>query len=384
MDYTTHYSELRDLLRAGSGQLPLENEDNIQLLNSNFKSEFSIQLNSDPSHSLDAIFADSQKTVSRNAEFNLPIVRPAGDKALKNAIILLHGLNERSWEKYMPWAYSLAQQTGKSVILFPIAYHMDRSPESWNNPREMSPYVSRRTHRIPGLHDSSYVNIALSERIDKQPQRFFLSGYQAAQDIMNLMDELKEGRHPLFEEGTHVDFFAYSIGVLLSEVLLMANPGGRFGNSRFFFFCGGSVLEGMRGGSRFIIDTEAFSRLASFYNKELEDESRKSGLFSDLLSNTRLGQSFIHLTSFSKLNRVSKKFMHTIQGQIQTICLKSDKVMPAENVRKSLSGTQVIELDFPYQHTHEVPFPLRPTKFDQLIDKAFTQVFSRAGLFLAT
>jgi hypothetical protein len=354
----------------------------MHLLQFPYKSNFSIRLNGDLEEMKNSIFSDSQDAISKNTDFTLSILRPKNEVAKKNAIIFLHGLNERSWDKYMPWAYSLAEQTGKSVILFPIAYHMNRSPEEWNNPRQMTAYVDDRLKSVPGLHESSYLNVALSERITSQPQRFFLSGYQAAQDIINLMDDIKNGTHPLFEENTKIDFFAYSIGVLLSEVLLLANPGKRFSDSRFFFFCGGSVLEGMHGESKYILDNKAFNKLFSFYNKQLDEEFKKAGIFSDLLSQTNLGRAFINFTSFSRLNKISKKFIRKIKDQVYTVCLKNDKVMPPDQIKRTLAGTNVQELDFPYPYTHEVPFPLRCKKIDKVIDKAFADVFNQAGAFL--
>lgn len=382
MDYTKNYCKLLSELFERTPRGITKTFRDIEILKGDLDSDFSVLMNPQAAENDDAIFADTKANIDINTHFHYPVIRPKSEHAARSAIILLHGLNERSWDKYLPWAFSLAQQTGKSVILFPIAYHMERSPESWKNPRMMTPFVTSRGTAQPDLNESSYINIALSERLSRQPQRFFLSGYQAAQDIIKLMDNLTSGENALFDKHTHIDFFAYSIGVLLSEVLLMANPGDRFSQSKFFFFCGGSVMEGMQGSSRYILDNKAFRQLAEFYTRDIDVRSSKPDIFSDLISQTLLGKTFLQLTSFSRFRRARHKFIKRIRHQVQTICLTQDKVMPADQIRKTLAGTEVIELDFPYKYTHELPFPIRISKIDKLIDNAFEQVFRRAGLFL--
>jgi hypothetical protein len=385
LNYTEEYCRVRNALfsPASSDHHHPEAFKDILLLEDQFHSDFSVQVSKENSGYPYPIFGDSRDTIDINNHFSYPVIRPRTPDACRKAIILLHGLNERSWDKYLPWAYSLAQQTGKSVILFPIAYHMNRSPESWKNPRTMSPFVDLRLKNMPGLLDSSYLNVALSERLTNNPQRFFLAGYQAAHDIIKLLDDLKEGRNQLFEKNTEVDFFSYSIGVLLSQVLLLTNPGKRFDQTKFFFFCGGSVMEGMHGESKYILDNEAFARLSGFYTQAIESETKKTGLFADLLSQTQLGQTFLNLTSYARLNRFGQKLFKKFRNQIQTVCLTNDHVMPPSQVKKTLKDTSVTEMDFPYPYTHELPFPLRVNRVDRLIDKAFEQVFRKAGLFLA-
>lgn len=80
--------------------------------------------------------------ILENKSFTYTIFAPSGKEKREKAIILLHGLNERTWEKYLTW--DLAESTGKPVILFPIAFHMNRTPGSWCNPRAVLPWVNRR------------------------------------------------------------------------------------------------------------------------------------------------------------------------------------------------------------------------------------------------
>ncbi|NBB90561.1 MAG: hypothetical protein GVY23_05055, partial [Spirochaetes bacterium] len=114
----------------------------------------------------------SDRDVPENLRFRYPVFVPrraqssaAGEGARApsgGAIILLHGLNEKSWLKYLPWALELAEKTGRPVILFPIAFHMNRAPGAWSNPREMIGVSRERRKLFPGVAASSFVNAALS------------------------------------------------------------------------------------------------------------------------------------------------------------------------------------------------------------------------------
>ena len=42
--------------------------------------------------------------IQENKSFSYAIFTPSGRKKNNEAIILLHGLNERTWEKYLTWA----------------------------------------------------------------------------------------------------------------------------------------------------------------------------------------------------------------------------------------------------------------------------------------
>ena len=63
--------------------------------------------------------------VNENKEFNFHIFIPKQQRNEKEAILLMHGFNEKSWTKYLPWAYHLAKETHRCVVLCPMAFHMD-------------------------------------------------------------------------------------------------------------------------------------------------------------------------------------------------------------------------------------------------------------------
>ena len=111
----------------------------------------------------------TDNSIGENKSFPYTISAPAGKIKHNKAIILLHGLNERTWEKYLTWAEDLAQNTGKPVILFPIAFHMNRTPSDWYNPRRASAWVDLRKKEVENLSNTSFFNVALSSRVAKNP-----------------------------------------------------------------------------------------------------------------------------------------------------------------------------------------------------------------------
>ncbi len=210
--------------------------------------------------------------IEENRVFRYPVFVPQFVSGFSQPIILLHGLNERSWIKYLPWAYRLAEQTGRAVILFPIAYHINRSPEHWGNPRKMQQSLSDRKSNFEDNSLSSFANVALSNRLSNHPIRFFTSGRQSANDLVLLLNQLKNGQHPLFPKESHPDFFAYSIGAFLSQILFLANPSGLIDKSKLFLFCGGAHFCEMNGISKMIMDKAANERITHYYMVEFKEQ----------------------------------------------------------------------------------------------------------------
>lgn len=152
--------------------------------------------------------------IQENKSFSYAIFTPSGRKKNNEAIILLHGLNERTWEKYLTWAEYLTHTTGKPVILFPIAFHMNRTPGLWANPRAILPWVSKRKEEVANVTNSTFANVALSSRLSQNPLRFYASGRESVYNMWQLVHEIKNGEHPLFKEDTSINLFAYSIGAV--------------------------------------------------------------------------------------------------------------------------------------------------------------------------
>ena len=314
----------------------------------------------------------------RNLNFTYYIFQPKSENAKDEAIIMLHGLNERSWDKYLSWAYRLAEKTGKSVILFPIAFHMNRSPEAWHDSRQMSRFVEARKKSNIENENLSFANIAISERLTYAPETFFLSGYQSAKDIYYLTKSIKAGTHDLFNVNAHLDFFGYSFGAFLEEILLISNPEGFYTDSKFFFFCGGCVFSEFNGTSKYILDKRAFERIRYFYIDEMEIELRRSTLLSKLLNDTDFGYAFRHICTLEHFDNLTTKEKERVSKNVSVLGLEKDSIVPKSALNNTFGNHPVEYLDFDYEYFHEMPFPVSENGISQKVNDAFEKVFEIA------
>jgi pimeloyl-ACP methyl ester carboxylesterase len=326
---------------------------------------------------IQAIIQDN--LILENTKFRYPVFVPQSKKANNNPIILLHGLNERSWLKYLPWAYRLAEQTQRVVILFPIAYHINRSPESWGNPRELQNALSKRKTDSSSDSRSTFANVALSDRLSDHPIRFFTSGRQSANDLIKLIHQLQNGDHPLFPKGTEPDFFAYSIGAFLAQILFIANPENLFEKSKLFLFCGGALFSQMNGFSKLIMDKEAYENLYRYYLDEFGEEIKNNIPLQHYFSENILAKSFWSMIAEEHYTDFRKSRLEKFTNQIQAISLLEDKVIPSAKIKEIIPQTEILDFDFPY--THETPFPLGNIDYELDVNKAFDEIFLKAANF---
>jgi hypothetical protein len=318
--------------------------------------------------------------VPENFHFSYPVFIPGKKKKFSEFILLFHGLNERYWNKYLPWAEKLCLQTGKPVILFPMAYHQNRSPKNWTNPGFLKHFMDIRRQESGADKSLTFANLALSERLSNQPLRFYNSGRQTYEDIVVLLKQIKSGRHPLFEANAKADIFAYSIGALLSQILIMSNPENLLNDARLFMFCGGSVFDKMSGESRFIMDKKSFDKLLHYYQHDFISLYQQ-----ERIEDPVLDYFFMMLSGKNNpLNRTG--FFREHKDSIQGISLALDTVIPYRGVVEALGHENapglISLLDFPYEYTHENPFPVYQHAGSQHVNKAFDQVFDQAGEFL--
>jgi pimeloyl-ACP methyl ester carboxylesterase len=329
----------------------------------------------------------SDDHIEENKRFIYTVFVPKGVKQFDHAILLLHGLNEHSWEKYLPWAEHLASKTGKAVILFPIAFHMNRTPESWYNPRAILPFVDSRRKQITGLTNSTFVNVALSSRLSENPIRFYISGRESIFNLWQLVKEIKNGQHPLFNENTSVNIFAYSIGAFLAQVLLLANPEQLVSDSKLFMFCGGTLFSRMNGNSRDIMDQESFGRLQDFFLNDFIKGNKKMREFSPAHKEDFLEKAFKSMLSFAKYRDFRESFFEEAKNRIKAITLKQDTVIPTIGVREAIGAAGVNEIveewDFPYEYSHQIPFPMHDRIAPEVVQQSFLNLFNRAAAFLA-
>jgi hypothetical protein len=323
--------------------------------------------------------------IQENKEFTYAVFKKANTGRANGVIFLFHGLNEHSWEKYLPWAEKLVELTGKIVILFPIAFHMNRTPAEWGRSRPMNIVSDIRHSHSPAIMNSSFANAAISARIELIPQRYFWSGLQTFDDVVRLVSEIKSGGHPLIEPNAAIDLFSYSIGSFLSEILVMANPYNYFQDSRLFMFCGGPTLDRMSPNSKFILDSDATIAIYSFYTERLETELRLDRRIAHYFSEAHpAGTIFKMLLSYQKNKEARERRLRELQDHLYAVALKKDDVVPAIEVLNTLKGdhrdigTKVEVIDFPFPYTHIIPFPTNGCH-ENLVDRSFNEVFEKAA-----
>ncbi len=330
----------------------------------------------------------SHEVEESNREFSYYILSPGGDRGKpctgRGSIILLHGLNERSWSKYIQWGARLADGTGRPVVLFPLAYHMNRSPRSWIDRHIMMPLVSARQALLPDARLSTFVNVALSTRMTISPQRFMLSGYQTAGDLTELIRSLREGSIPGIAAGGPTDIFAYSIGALMTQVMMLSDPSPLPEDSRIMLFCGGSAFSMMNGTSKLIMDSRAFEMLLSFY-VGWPDSAMNGGRerLTRLMNNTPEGEAFYAMTSLQRLKDLRGRPFSRYDGRLKAVTFESDTVIPAKAVMETLSGADTEVWNPGYPCTHESPFPVLAGDNANEADRTFDRLFDTAARFLS-
>lgn len=339
--------------------------------------------------SMRASVAAEDNTVPENKQFVYPVFMPYNRLMSDKAIILLHGLNERKWDKYYTWAHVLAQETGKAVILFPISFHLNRGKQEWTDPHLMNRLVEERKSQFPNIEASTFINLALSERLTQSPERFFLAGLQTICDLNELITHIRSGKHPMFEKNTRIDFFAYSIGGLIVQVMMIADQEGILSESRFFFFAAGSAFQDMNGTSRLIMDSKAYQRTLHYYTKELDDELGKKGIMHDFFEGTALGKAFRSMITLDRFSAIRNQAFRRFSDKIRGIALEEDKVIPADKIIRAFTEKGQIPkgsievVHFPFPYSHELPFPLKSELITPQVEEAFQHVFRSAASFLA-
>jgi hypothetical protein len=328
--------------------------------------------------------------ILENRSFRYHVFKPANKKKFSEVVLFFHGFNEKYWDKYLPWAKKIADDTGKLVVLFPIAFHMNRAPQLWSDPRKMFELSKHRQNAFPDIIDSTLSNVAISMRLHACPQRFLWSGLQTYYDVIQFVEDCKAGNHPLIEKDFTLDFFSYSIGSLLAEILKLTNPRNYFDNSKLVMFCGGAVFNRLSPVSKFIIDSEAnvamFSYLVEHLGSHLLKNPRMQHLLGDQHPEGVIFRSMLNYT-FEREHR--EGLFRNISAQVLAITLEKDTVIPSYEIVNTLQGSKrdipvdIQVLDFPYEYRHEDPFPVAET-ISRQVDDSFNLVFAKVADFLRT
>ncbi len=302
--------------------------------------------------------------VDENRFFKYQIIKPEGATVTNKVIFLFHGFNEKDWDKYLPWAESICNGTGSSVILFPIAFHMQRAPLYWSSKRDMYKLSQERKRKYPNIVHSTLSNVAISMRLHSMPQRFIWSGLQTYYDVIQFVEECRNGDHPFISKDFEFDIFSYSIGGFLSQILKLTNYKGYFSNSKVCLFCGGATFNRFSPVSKFILDSEANVALYSFLVEHFENILQKDIHLHHYIKDDHLeGKVFYSMLDYQKMRDFREDLLRKYEDQIYAITLKKDRIIPSYEIINTLKGAyhdiniKVDEVDFDRNYIHENPFP---------------------------
>lgn len=295
--------------------------------------------------------------VPENLRFRYPLLRgrPAkGAARCRHLVILLHGLNERSFTKYVPWAYQLWRATGAAVALFPLAFHVNRVAPDWG--RQVAAHFRRR-RQVAGNENVHAFNAVISERLDARPERFFWGGLQSYRDVQDLVRQVRSGSHPQVDPAARIDLVGYSAGGYLALVLLLADEGGIFAESRGVIFESGAALRSANLSSRLIVDLSAELALMKLYVRHTAKFA--NGRLAHWLGEHEVGRWFRALCGAEPERRRLEARLSELAPRLLGLSNLNDEVIPAGAMLDTLqglhrdTGVRVEELTL---GVHEHPF----------------------------
>jgi len=367
--------------------LPGEDSYNCKLHQTNFSNGHKVNMEG-VSKEVAAVLKVDDSKIKENRYFNFPLFKMKNAPDSKDVIILFHGLNEKSWDKYLPWAKKLLELTGKNVLMFPLAFHMNRTPREWIDPRLMRKVSEEKKRLFPRTKFSSIANAAINMRLQFMPLRFLWSGLQSLYDVIQLVRLIKNGAIPSVSRDAGIDLFAYSIGSFLAEILLMLDPEKFFSDSKLFNFCGGPVLTRTSPVSKYILDSETNLSIYTFFIEYLDNEIEKNERLSHYFGPDHPeGEIFRSMIDYQKMKGEREKRFRELSGRIMALGLKKDEVIPPFEIINTLKGEErkipikVKIEDFDYKYDHVIPFPFN-WNIEDKVDTAFNKTFKIASKFL--
>jgi hypothetical protein len=133
------------------------------------------------------------------------------------------------------------------------------------------------------------------------------------------------------------------------------------------------------------MDKTAYEKLFHYYCHEWYSILKRAHESGKMLQDGILS-AFNAMINPAMHREIRESFFTSIQHRISGISLQKDKVMPWSGVEACMGGklaSQCFELmDFPYEYTHEFPFPLNGQVDDQSLNHSFSRVFKKAAAFL--
>lgn len=295
--------------------------------------------------------------IAENVQFRFPLLRTIDASPAASArqlVILLHGLNERSYTKYVPWAYQVWRATGAAVALFPLSLHIGRVSPDWG--RDLTGHLRRR-RQVDRNENVHAFNCVISDRLDAHPERFFWGGTQSYGDVIDLVRQVRAGRVPHVHPDAQVDLMGYSAGGYLALALLLGDEDGLFRESRGVLFESGAALRATSMSSRFIIDHSCEVSLMRLYVR-----------FTGRLANPRLahwlaehdlGRWFRALCGDEAERPRLEARLRELSRRLLVVSNLRDEVIPAAAILNTLkglhrdTGVRIEELSL---GVHEHPF----------------------------
>jgi hypothetical protein len=137
----------------------------------------------------------------------------------------------------------------------------------------------------------------------------------------------------------------------------------------------------MKGESKLIMDKLAYDKVYNYYLNLFETEiGRKDSLINIPVSG-KIGMAFRAMIDFSRYRHIREKVLYRLRDRLYAVALMKDKVIPAAGIINTLDTGYVEVMDFPYNYTHENPFPVFSNHMSSEVDRSFDRVFNTACRF---
>ncbi|MFZ5446633.1 MAG: DUF6051 family protein [Myxococcota bacterium] len=271
--------------------------------------------------------------VHENTDFHVPVLHTSGGAPARQLVVVLNGLNERSYARYLPWAWNVWKDTGAAVALFPLSFHVNRVHPSWA--RGLDGFLSRRRELV-GNENAHLYNCVLSDRLGLHPERLFWGAVQSFGDVVDLVHDVRAGRVEGVAADARVDFLGFSAGGYIALGLLLADETGLFADSRALLFESGAAMRANHLSTRLIMDLSCEVALLKLYVR-----------FTARLANPRLahwlaehpeGRWFRALFGDERERERLEARLRVLAPRLLAIANSNDQVIPAGMIFNTLGG----------------------------------------------
>jgi hypothetical protein len=98
-----------------------------------------------------------------------------------------------------------------------------------------------------------------------------------------------------------------------------------------------------------------------------------------------IARAFMAMLSPEYFSNLREKVFAEFNDRLMVYALRDDEVFPEEHILSNFhdSGVWVNRIDFPYNYTHETPFPVSSDpEVSARVDRSFDHLFREMGNFL--